>query len=83
MSIVEIIILLVNVLTIVVIVHVILTWVLSPYHPLRETLDRFVEPMLMPIRRFLPDMGGLDFSPFILLLIIQLVGRLLISVLIR
>jgi YggT family protein len=83
MSIVELIILLINILTIIVIVDVILTWVLSPYHPLRETLDRIVEPMLMPIRRVLPYMGGLDFSPFILLLIIQLLGRLLISLLIR
>lgn len=83
MSIVELIILLINLLTILVIVDVVLTWVLSPYHPLRETLDRIVEPMLMPIRRVLPNMGGLDFSPFILLLIIQLLGRLLISLLIR
>jgi YggT family protein len=83
MSIVELIILLINLLTILVIVDVVLTWVLSPYHPLRETLDRIVEPMLMPIRRVLPYMGGLDFSPFILLLIIQLLGRLLISLLIR
>ena len=83
MSIVELIILLINLLTILVIVDVVLTWVLSPYHPLRETLDRIVEPMLMAIRRVLPYMGGLDFSPFILLLIIQLLGRLLISLLIR
>jgi YggT family protein len=83
MSIIELIILLINLLTIIVIVDVVLTWVLSPYHPLRETLDHIVEPMLMPIRRVLPYMGGLDFSPFILLLIIQLLGRLLISLLIR
>lgn len=79
---VDLVILLINILTLLIIVHVLLTWVLSPYHPLRETLDRIVEPMLMPIRRVLPNMGGLDFSPFVLLLLIQLVGRLLISMLI-
>jgi YggT family protein len=83
MSIVDLIVLLVNILTILVIVHVVLTWVLPPYHPIRETFDRVVEPMLMPIRRVLPYMGGLDFSPFILLLLIQLLGRLLIGMLIR
>jgi len=83
MSIVEIIILLINILTIIVIVDVVLTWVLDPYHPLRQTLDRIVEPLLLPIRRVLPYMGGLDFSPFVLLLLIQLIGRLLISLLIR
>ncbi|MCL5428672.1 MAG: YggT family protein [Chloroflexi bacterium] len=79
---VDLIILLVNVLTILVIVHVLLTWVLAQYHPVRETVDRIVEPMLSPIRRMLPPMGGLDLSPFVLLLLIQLLGRLLISVLI-
>lgn len=75
--------LLVNVLTVLLLVYVLLTWIFPPYHPLREALDRIVEPMLMPIRRVLPSMGGLDFSPFVLLLLIQLIGRLLISILIR
>lgn len=80
---VDIVVLIVNALTIVVLAHVVTTWILPPYHPFRETLDRFVEPMLMPIRRVLPFMGGLDFSPFILLLLIQLIGRVLIQLLIR
>jgi YggT family protein len=79
MSIIDVVILLINLLTILVIVHVVLTWVLSPYHPVREILDRIVEPMLSPIRRVMPFTGGLDFSPFVLLLLIQLTGRLLIS----
>jgi len=74
--------LIVSALSILVIVHVVLTWVLDPYHPIRETLDRIVEPILMPLRRVLPYMGGLDFSPFVLLLLIQLIGRLLIQLLI-
>ncbi len=81
MSVVALIGVLVNIFTILIIVHVVLTWVLSPYHPLREMLDRIVEPLLLPIRRVLPYMGGLDFSPFILLLIIQLLGQLLIGLL--
>jgi len=74
--------LIVSALSILVIVHVVLTWVLDPYHPIRETLDRIVEPILIPLRRVLPYMGGLDFSPFVLLLLIQLIGRLLIQLLI-
>jgi len=31
------------------------------------TLNRLTEPVYRPIRRFLPDMGGLDFSPVIVL----------------
>lgn len=40
-------------------------------------LDRFLEPMLRPIRNLLPDFGGLDFSPMVLILAIILLQRLL------
>jgi YggT family protein len=82
-SIVDVVNLLTTLLSILVFVYVLLTWVLSPYHPVRETLDRIVEPMLGPIRRMMPFTGGLDFSPFVLLLLIQLIRRLLISLMIR
>jgi YggT family protein len=32
-----------------------------------DTLYRLTEPMLRPIRRFLPDLGGIDISPVVLL----------------
>ncbi len=34
-------------------------------------LERFVEPMLRPIRRFVPPLGGVDLSFLVLFLIIQ------------
>lgn len=68
-----------NVLTILVIAWAILSWFVPPYHPLRETLGRVVEPMLAPIRRVLPTMGGVDFSPMILIIVIVLVARILTS----
>lgn len=40
-------------------------------------LDRLTAPMLRPIRRLLPDMGGIDFSPLILILGFILLQRLL------
>lgn len=71
----------VRILEVVVIVYVFLGYFMSPYHPIRETLSRFVEPMLAPIRRVVPLIGMLDFSPFILLILIQIVGQILISLL--
>ena len=65
------------VLTILVILHVVFSYFLAPFHPLREGIDRIVEPMLLPIRRFVAPVGGLDFSPMILILLIQVVGSLL------
>jgi YggT family protein len=71
----------VRILEVVIIVYVFLGYFMSPYHPIRETLSRFVEPMLAPIRRLVPLIGMLDFSPFILLILIQIVGQILISLL--
>ena len=36
-----------------------------------KTLDRLTEPMLRPIRRIMPNLGGIDISPIILLLLLQ------------
>lgn len=73
--------LLIRLIILLVIVHVVLSYFMSPYHPVRQAIDRFVEPMLMPIRQFVPPVGGLDFSPLVLILIVQLVGSLLINLL--
>lgn len=68
-----------RILSILVIVHVVLTYFMSPYHPVRMFIDRIVEPMLTPIRRLIPSFQSIDFSPLILLLIIQLVQIILIN----
>ena len=68
-------------LVLIVIISVILSYFMDPYHPLRRSLDRIVEPMLAPIRRVVPLVGMLDFSPLILIVLIQLIGNLLIRLL--
>ena len=40
-------------------------------------LDRLTAPMYRPIRKILPDFGGIDFSPIVLILAIQIVRKLL------
>ena len=52
----------------IVIVASILSFFLPPYHPVREALDRIVDPFLDPIRRVVPMVGTLDFSPLVLIL---------------
>lgn len=42
-------------------------------------LSRLTEPMLAPIRRILPSMGGLDLSPIILLLGLEFLRRFIIE----
>lgn len=45
-----------------------------------RSLDRFFDPILRPIRRILPDMGGIDLSPMVLIVIIILLQKLLRTV---
>ncbi|HEX6218631.1 MAG TPA: YggT family protein [Sphingomicrobium sp.] len=44
---------------------------------LLEGLDRFTVPLYRPIRKVMPDFGGLDFSPLIILILIQILRMLL------
>lgn len=71
----------VQLLTLLVIIKVVLSYFMSPYHPLRLNIDRIVEPMLRPIRNLIPPVGMIDFSPIILIVIVEILGRLLVSVL--
>ncbi|WP_341503004.1 YggT family protein [Gallaecimonas sp. GXIMD4217] len=52
----------------VVIAGVILSWVMQGYNPIAMAIGQLTEPLLRPIRRLLPNLGGLDFSPMVLLL---------------
>jgi YggT family protein len=71
----------VQLITILVIVKVFLSYFMSPYHPVRMWIDRLVEPMLIPIRRIIPMIGMIDISPLILILLVQILGRAIITVL--
>jgi YggT family protein len=42
-----------------------------------EALNRITEPLYRPIRKLLPDFGGIDFSPLIVLILIQILMMLL------
>ena len=66
----------------VVLAYIFMGYFLDPYHPLRRSLGRLVEPLLTPIRRFVPPVGMFDFSPLILIIFIQIVGQVLIRLLI-
>jgi YggT family protein len=70
----------------VILVQVVLSWlvafnVVNTYNPvvrgLLRGLETITEPVYRPIRKILPDFGGVDFSPMVVLLIIWLLQRLL------
>lgn len=70
-----------TILMVAVIADIILSYVMSPYHPIRSALDKVVQPLLTPIRKVVPLLGGIDFSPLILIILIQLAESLLIRLL--
>ena len=78
--------LLLDVLRWIIIIQAILSWlvafnVINTHSDFMRTflgaLDRITEPLYRPIRRVLPDFGGIDFSPLVALLIIIAVQMLL------
>ena len=73
--------LIVQLIAIVIIVQVFLSYFLSPYHPLRRSIDRIVVPILQVIRRYIPPLGPFDLSPLIVLILVQLAGRIIVSLL--
>jgi len=61
------------------IISVILSWVAQGSHnPTAMLINQICEPLLAPIRRMLPSMGGLDLSPIVAFLILNLIDMLVI-----
>lgn len=58
-------------------VRVLLSWFpgIPPWHPMVRLLVAFTDPVLIPFRRILPTIGGLDFSPIVALILLQVVGN--------
>ena len=58
------------VLVFAVIVQAVLSWI-NPYTPMAPVFDTITRPFLRPLRRFIPPLGGVDLTPLILLVILQ------------
>ena len=64
--------------------RVIISWVSAdPYNPIVRFLISATEPVLYPIRRRLPMMGGLDFAPFLLILAIIFIKSFIVQSLLQ
>ena len=81
--------LLLSILSWVIIIQVVLSWLLvanvlnihsGGVRNFIVALDRLTAPLYRPIRRLLPDFGGLDFSPLVILILIQVLKKLLAGV---
>ena len=80
---------LLSIVSLVIIIQVVLSWLFvfnvlnTSSHGVRAfalAIDRLTAPLYRPIRRVLPDFGGIDFSPLVVLILIQVLQKLLSGV---
>ncbi len=70
-----------NLLFLLVILQIVLSYFMDMYHPVRQFVERIVGPMLNPIRRVVPLIGMFDISPMILILLIYALESALVNLL--
>lgn len=74
------IVMLVQIYSFIMLARVLMSWVnIDPNSPLARTLYDLTEPLLRPVRNALPPTAGIDFSPMIVMILLQVLGQILIS----
>lgn len=69
-----------NILYVALIGRVIISWLnVSPTNPIANVIYQVTEPILAPLRRVLPRVGMLDFSPMVAIFIIIIVQRVFVA----
>jgi YggT family protein len=56
-----------------ILIQVVLSWV-NPHSPISDVLNSLTRPILAPIQRFLPVASGIDFSPIVALIFLQMIN---------
>jgi YggT family protein len=76
--------LLFRVYSILILIRVLLSWVsVSPFHPAVRVLHQVTDPVIVPLRRLIPPIGGtVDVSPIAALILLEIVHRILVSLLV-
>ena len=66
-----------------IIARALLPWFrVSPYHPVMQFLIRITEPLLGPLRRYIPPISGLDFTPMVALILLWALERVIRTLLV-
>jgi YggT family protein len=67
-----------------IIIQAILSWIAphNAYNPITPLISRMNAPLLRPIRKVLPDFGGIDLSPLVAILMLQVLAMLVLPLLV-
>ena len=72
--------LLVNILVIAIFLRAIISWFrLAPDNPINVILVQVTEPILAPLRRVVPSLGMFDITPWIAMILLQVLGQVIVS----
>ena len=63
----------------IILLKVVLSYFMDPYHPFRQSVDRLIDPLLKPIRQIIPTVGRFDFSPIILIILVEIIAMVIKS----
>jgi YggT family protein len=86
LAVIQIVLILLTVIWWILVIQIVLSWlvafnVVNTHNQfvrgLLRGLDRVTEPVYRPIRKVLPDFGGLDFSPLVVIIVLLILDRLL------
>ena len=81
---IELVALVINIFFFAIIVHVVLSWISQGGHnPIAALLFSLTQPILKPIQRFVPPIGGLDLSPVVAIIGLQLLKLLILPPLLQ
>lgn len=79
LAVVDLVALVINIGFFAVLIRAILSWIAPPGpNPVLEILDRITDPLLRPVRRMIPLVGGIDLSPLVVLIGLQVLKMLLL-----
>ncbi len=87
-SLLGVVVLLINIMIWVIIIQAVLSWlvafnVINTYNDgVRQflyLLERVTDPLYRPVRAIMPDFGGIDFSPIVVILLLHLLARFLMG----
>ena len=69
-------------LSLAILARVLLSWIqVDPHNQFVQLLYQITEPILGPLRRFIPPLGMIDISPIVALFVLQLAHRIILSTL--
>lgn len=72
--------LLLNLYTVLILIGVVVSWVNpTAYHPGLHLLEQLTAPLLRPIRSYMPDLGGIDLSPLVALILLHLARMMVVQ----